>query len=102
MAVSAEAVPRVGSSCVVPVCQHGRLGDACVTTPSAHPVLGSGHVARELPRKNWASTLFTEVYWVLQACRNVTSCGQKSFKPLEAKLPPVFPSFGPEIEIKKK
>lgn len=26
----------------------------------------------------------------------------KSFKPLEAQLPPVFPSFGPEIEIKKK
>ena len=46
-------------------------------TPSAHAVLGSGCMARELPRKNWASTLFSKVYWMLQACCNVTSCGQR-------------------------
>lgn len=37
-----------------------RFGDAHAAAPSARAVLGSGHVAPELPRERWAGTLFSE------------------------------------------
>lgn len=82
------AVPGLGLRVCSP---SGRFGDTRTAAPSARAVLGSGHVALELPRERWARTLFSEGGWVVQMCCNVTS-GDLSAAAA------CFPSFIPKTE----